>query len=375
MGDPKEKDVYILGAGFSMPLGGPGFDELLTTKSHASLTCFQEKNLLEGINVNAITGLSNLVHKLSRIDLVKSQSLYQSLRIRNVEEILELIDYAESMPGSVVENEVYSSISHYLPSSVKDSGAPNAIQWLGRTLKQRIAFETSQFLNELPKNSERWICYERWFSTLRPTDSIFTFNYDKTIETIASRSRRSYQFDTRNGYPIYVHQKNPPLFKLHGSCDWTMNDKLEFNEISHGEPAVIFRNDICIGTPGLAKRSLGEVQLSDAWLHLKLEIEEATRVAIIGYRMPETDTLALQRITDAIAESKSTRLQVDIVLGPDAERFPARRIQAILSQAIGVYRDSVGIVNALPMYAQEYLLQRYRQRASENLSRSSRQPN
>jgi hypothetical protein len=327
--------VYILGAGFSVPLGGPLFTQLMTVElQHLSSDLGipeQHRVVIAGMHLN----LDNAMAPRS-IDL----SMGRRHRPLNAEELLEMIDWAQRNPTHR-KAKLFERLLPQKPGHVYDIGAE--LVGVIKHLKRTIACQCQSFLTEIEDDSERLEPYLTWFKNLSSNDTIITFNYDTAIERISQLAGR--QLPAK---PASYQSDLPRLIKLHGSVDWYFGA----GGIEHKSDAYKQDLDIAIGMPGRGKSKLTEdPTFRDLWAVASQEITNADIVSLIGYSMPATDNKARAMIVNSLAVNRNLNRRVNLVLGPDSGTVRANRIVSIMQPVIG---DTLAVYD-LPMFAQDYI--------------------
>lgn len=325
------KHVYILGAGFSVPLGGPLFNQLLTAELDWRWRKIKFTRFWPDL--------------ISRFHVGKSGERLVDRVIGkhcNAEELLENFDWASrAVRRGDVRAKALLEAAIALPEGEDEHYYR---QHLPQVLKQVIAAECNGFLDDLDDMSpDRWEPYERWFGFVEPSDTIITFNYDTAVECLAERCGKPFNRESlcapRDGQPT--------LIKFHGSVDW----ELEKNDVAYNHDSYNHDVNLAIGTPGLMK---GEMHRKGHFRTLRTAaekaIEEAEIISIVGYSMPPTDNIARMMIWDALADGRKNKKRVNIVLGPSSGKSEAYRMKAILDPLIGNEK----VINH-PLYAQDFL--------------------
>jgi hypothetical protein len=186
--------------------------------------------------------------------------------------------------------------------------------WVRRRLDleeliRRVLIQTTADL----KDQERQV-YRNILKRIRPGDTIITFNYDTVIEE--SFPNDGPQWDPSNGYGFkasgvtldwarrWRSQHNGvgsrrsqfELLKLHGSVNWTLYKtnmvrlKPRPYVVRARKGAPVF--DKCsVLPPGWHKR-IDRSPYRQLWRRARLELEKCSRLAIIGYSLPDTDLIA-----------------------------------------------------------------------------------
>jgi hypothetical protein len=360
--------VYILGAGFSYPMGGPLFQDLFIRNA-----AFRFLNLKGTEDPQAISWRSFVESVEVLADTVRGfPILYQLFTERfgqvNAERFLELCDC------SLDDRELWSSTCLLdsfvrIPQEYRASFPPEKIRellaFILKASKIRLAIETNYFLENVPDSNDRWQPYIRWFPSLGKTDTIITLNYDLLVETVAEKVDRPFpgrQFNTKDDLIAVdelmrqneAHPDQPLLCKLHGSVDFIEKNGVAYakryniDDYFHGDPPLL-------GTPGTGKVSLSKGSLERVWLTALERLRDADVISIVGYSLPETDNDFRIKLLDKIVGTFGNLRAINIVVGSPSPQ--SQRARAILEQATRLFApdDFRPTVNLLPIYAQDYL--------------------
>lgn len=321
------KHVYILGAGFSRPLGGPLFTDLITMEYW---NCHSD--------VPIPTTLRNCLeefHLATRdIDLELGTSRM------NAEELISLLDWCSRNPTrtrSRIIYEVFERLS--VGDEYPDIGV--FLSALNRQLKRLVACQCNSFTKDLESESDTVAPYLSWLKRLQPQDTIITFNYDTAIETIASTYGVKFHRE-----PHLFDDRLPKILHIHGCVDWVVDD----GAIKYVEDAYLQDRDLCVAMPGLEKAKITDRGVMDIlWNAASCDITAAEVISIVGYSMPASDNLARQLILDAMRPGQ----RVNLVVGSDS--FTSGRMQSLMQPIVGTNDSGVSRVVDLKMYAQDYL--------------------
>lgn len=259
-----ERVVWLLGAGFSKPLGGPLFSELISDQS--------ERWTKSWLTVRGFApeSPSNVLGIFKRGQQAK---LWE-----NAEDCLSLIDEARS-------DQVAALVIRQALGTVVDD-----IETVWKRITQFVTSATAHFVDrafastQLP---EVWTPYERWTELLSEQDSVVSFNYDLVVESLLTKM-----------------DKKISLAKLHGSVPETRS----FREHILGGKAIL-----TIATPGPGKtKSRDNPIVAEAWTKAEQDLQRADRLVVIGYSFPSSDAYVRSFVL-----SKCKAQSVDVVVGQD----------------------------------------------------------
>jgi hypothetical protein len=351
-----ESIVWILGAGFSKPLGGPLLSDFFSEYS-------------EHVFPAAIHGdRSQSVYETYQRGLA-APNIYPGPNLdlwTNAEEFLAYIENALSLLCQDVNTDRHEVSA--LRKITKFSGALDFLQLYEDAL-QAVA-SRCRFVSENSDNdAEAWKPYIRWHDELlKHGDWIVSFNYDTVTEslprrcdnTIASSPLHHLQPDDflGKGFKEIDYIRNPnvdvPVLKLHGSVSWTLSRDFVLRS-PRGGFVVEERHARTlpfIATPGPNKLSLAMSELRPLWIAATEAIEKASAVVCLGYRFPPSDVHALSTILGAIEKVADGELRwVHIILGQDTQA--SDRILALLK--MNRHTSSVAPVSE-PFLTQDFLL-------------------
>jgi len=301
-----QKIVWVLGAGFSRPLGGPLLNELLSESRAERL---RHSPLFDDGQVRRRQlpeEWSRLIQGWSPYLQLFDQDLTEKRRKpwADAEEFIEMLELeAESTANG------QGGLLSALTKQRRGELIVADVARLGRRYIAAIAYEFTANANT---KTERWHPYRNWASLLDIGDEVITFNYDLVVE-IATESALSGEHEWHN---------SPRLHKLHGSVDEVFDDKqgssvtrLKRNEILGKllDPT----SDPAIGVPGPAKQRHSKVAFDERWTAATAALRQAHAVVFLGYRFPPSDSLAKQRLLMALRENDNEHVEISIVLGPE----------------------------------------------------------
>ncbi|HEX2882318.1 MAG TPA: hypothetical protein VHO25_22515 [Polyangiaceae bacterium] len=260
----EETTVWLLGSGFSKPLGGPLFAELLTVDTHRWVYAW--------LRHKGIDPRTHLDRSLTYYN--NGHSLW-----KNAEECLALL--AEARSDAVVLDVLVNTLG----TSIKDQ-----VSHVLCRLSHYVAVATSFFVDRVTGREtlpENWTPYQAWAQRLTTKDTVLTFNYDLVFEELRRRANVN-----AGGF-----------HKLHGTVPSTEN---LVSQIKADEPIS------SLYTPGPSKVAATLGPSKSAWEAGRLALEKCARLIVIGYSFPPTDPFARLFVLKSCKADAVT-----VVLGPD----------------------------------------------------------
>jgi len=335
MAGSDKKVVWILGAGFSRPLGGPLLNGLISPQMIGDFTNwadFQEEKTPEGYDK---IGCAEAVHQIYSLGCAQKNATFWS----NPEEFIERVDLARRDTTNLWDfriRKLYPAKSLAMrqldPLTALDPmrGLPspddlpllfvNDMQLLHREAVRFVAGACSYFTRDPRdiRNSELWMPYLNWANKLCPQDSILTFNYDNVLDLMnpfltESTLRWAIPKNKAGELRFEGLSRGATVFQLHGHVGWQRDD--EDGGVLRGAPMAFQDPDKAVlGLPGPSKKELSEKHLDQIWNLAFSKLAMADAIVFVGYRFPESDGLARHRILKALRENHQAN--VHIVLGP-----------------------------------------------------------
>lgn len=338
--------VWILGAGFSQPLGGPLLTDLFSKRSKMDL-----RALYPDVFSSALTdGIPDLYEK------GLGNGGYER-RWGDGEAFLDALDGAARKPEGPLATRLLglATLSGVRGVSIRD---------LSVAARRTIAAECCAFLEGVETSSERWQPFTDWAKELDDRDTLLTFNYDRVIETACSAA------NTRLHIAKGVNNANaktgdgglmvPTLVKLHGSVDWKrVADGAEVRAEVQQDPRFALRcapDDMLVATPGPTKKETAG-ELANLWSYAENRLLKASVVVLIGFRFPPSDAAIRRQIVDALAANdleERPHLSVHVVLGPDTCAPDTKRTVRMLEFACrrrGRNQVAPGAVSPRPSFS------------------------
>jgi hypothetical protein len=340
------KTVWILGAGFSKPLGGPLLTELFDrTRMEFVISCFPDFLGKEWCG--------SIVSVFQEFSVNQSRS---PVFWNDAEEFLDKLDAASGLTHTHPE---LKQMQRCIDQAYGDN-IPDLLKHVSDQAVSLMCAECSAFVKYGIVNSERWKSHVEWVKRVCPTDTIITFNYDTLVEKLDKEV--SCQENERTRVQVILPGSNSslenctPMYKLHGSVDWEIQQlqgKKCIRQSRNGYWAILLEsvNGRLIASPGPSKVEHTKV-LKELWDGAAGALHEANRIVFVGYRIPETDGFARHWFLEHLTAIKDKNAQIDIVLGPDVGSPAVQRLLALLKTT---RTTTMPNVHAVPMYSQDYL--------------------
>lgn len=312
MEESKKSSVWIIGAGFSRHAGGPLMNELFNCKFDADFVGEGDQSELQMI--------SHIYRLFGPREYRRSNETSPLVLWNNPEQFLEML-------------ETDYEVDYGTGTRVKLSSVRNNAHF-------RLCHEVNHYIHSLESQPEcdRLAPYRYWVSKIREGDTIVSFNYDTLVET-ASEIEGVFINTPLPYHKPLIDKIN--LLKLHGSVTW--ND--EGRPIDDEKD----RSPRFIATPGAAKGSRTKI-MANHWHFATNAISSAECVYILGYRFPESDSIALMRLLHPMRDNKS--LVVKVVLGIHTDTPEIIRLRKLL----GYHVKGESRLEIIPLYAQDYLI-------------------
>ncbi|WP_168566855.1 hypothetical protein [Crateriforma spongiae] len=372
---PSNRQVWILGAGFSQPLGGPLFEHVFSNaylqlaESVARRECTSDQ--LRSLKVSTWRAATTVYAEGRKSGFW--QNAEQFLQVANdalgdfenspYRDVLgKWCDAAFRRNNLASLGSKFSDIDRSILSG-ENLDTPRIVkvvidhrymlQYILYGARELLAVQVSIFLfrtESLISKSERWRPFKHWMRQIRNGDAIVSFNYDEAVEYLAR------QVVSPNFLHCLLPDENPEtgrplLLKLHGSAGWettrgsgeaqvtASNSHLSFLQSTEKQPFIL-----APGPEKFEKTFKSIIRDSSEGV-----IRNADEVHVIGYRFPETDMFAQELILSSL-RSNTKNPRVTLVLGPDNSNPARKRAKALLESA------APGRVRVAEAYSQDYLL-------------------
>jgi hypothetical protein len=344
MENPAGKTVWILGSGFSKPLGGPLLCDLFRQERTEDILPFFPQadypDLAESFpwvqlcfNNGVKEGLwGNAEQFLAYVDDGYTGAvLAKRARIKNLIDRSEVSTASELLLASGGEERLrqYYAYKEAMPES------------FDRKVKRALAAECCRFLMVTDLTSELGLPYRNWVKTLRPgVDTVLSFNYDRVVESAAAVAN----VESKVWIAMPGQQQPPdcvPVLKLHGSVDWLVeedlagksNERLADKTTPSTEILRSPEDRIAIAAPGGSKARFVRKYLEPLWHLAETALTEASQVIVVGYSFPETDPSAQYRLLQSFADGTPPIRWAHVVLGPNTTSSSRRMLSLLRSTA------------------------------------------
>lgn len=349
--------VWVLGAGFSKPLGAPLLPELLGPRLLERLQVSPTyQRFANNKHVEAALRLYNYGSEIG--GLMHGLDSRASVPIwTDAEDFLDQLEQAaREASGMSSTNAMATYFARLLKRTLNLELLDIDILKLADAARRLLAIQCELFLEGTSVHTERWAPYVRWMrQLLQPGDTIITFNYDRVVEMLNSAITVPLP-----PAPITLSPSNVAVLKLHGSTDWlrTGQNSMFVRQSHHGTAPDLSEQAPEIAVPGPNKQQrIGEFKV--LWEAADEALRRASAIVFIGYRFPPSDAAALQSLLDAISRNVTSELTFHIVLGPkrsdDVIRLEQLLRYAVTSQGPNGLHGQRAFIIDQRLFSQDFL--------------------
>jgi NAD-dependent SIR2 family protein deacetylase len=318
-GETSDRNVFILGAGFSASAGAPVINDFLDTSREifdnpdsalddAEKQLFgqvfefkkrvaqaREKFLIDLDNIEQLFGLIEMSHRLQKRKDVRDAMVYVIAKTLQI--AIARKHQRQSVRLSLAPGFERSSPTwvESVPRENADVVCPDIYTYFGLLLSGKF---------DAPNKSR--------------SNVVITFNYDLILDD----ALRRIDVEPFYGLPdcdvdgIPQRESRVPVLKLHGSTNWAICPRCRKVHVAGvkftGDPGA-FRARLCskCHKPGLHlllvppswDKSEYRVTMRPVWNEAVNALKTANRICVIGYSMPETDTFFKFLLTLGLAEN------------------------------------------------------------------------
>jgi hypothetical protein len=333
MATDNHKVAWVLGSGFSKPLGGPLLNELLAVSRFERLEnapFFDELARRSQVPEDWGRFLGLCRPLLDVFDLEKTAKKLSPWA--DAEEFIEMLELE-------AQNDQSQRVGGVLTGRTGSTRAKTGMTMKALALcgRKYIAAVTHEFIAMSDPRTERWQPYRRWAAEcIERRDHVITFNYDLVVE----KASRNHGGGFERSYSEDEMDLQPKLHKLHGSVDFQLTQPSSLGEKPGIQPVkdpveLILHpsREVAIGVPGPDKMASARGAFRLAWRCALKALRGATAVVFVGYRFPPTDSYAKRQLLDAIAQNENDHILIHIVLGPE-RNADIQRLESLIRWAL-----------------------------------------
>jgi hypothetical protein len=293
-----ERIVYLLGAGFSAPLGLPVMSNFY----------FKSQNMY-------FEDPAKYAYFASIFDTIRKISVgknYFETNVSNIEDVLSILEMGDYLNGNEIQQQfkdyIIDVIERYTPP-IKDHFKTQRVDWDVQLVgNERLWVPYVMFSCALLgvrfypiNNPQIHSASDAGLSLDAHPDveySVITLNYDRVLELVPERINRLFARPFKISYALpdketavniaNTNHRLTPLAKLHGSTDTRE-----------------------IVPPTWSKGVVKTV--ASAWKMAHRVLSEATQIRIVGYSLPTADAYVKYLLKSAVIESDNRLQKIDVV--------------------------------------------------------------
>lgn len=310
-------NVYILGAGFSVDRGLPTIRNFMLVMRDAHEWLESQNRTLEA---NAIKDVLDF-----RLDAA-SAAYRIKLDLENIEELFSLA----SASSRKLTKQIRIAIAATLDYKIKTTLEPNVgFQINKKHLNFPDSWKITDNTDFVPLSGIDVSCpaYEFYLQTLLGswsnknqinTNTIISFNYDLIVEDALKKLSIPYRYGIE---PKESTSEDIQLLKLHGSINWGLRTKSTSYEI-YSTYSDLLDSGLSPQIVPPTWRKIFTGQLTKVWDNSLDALEKATRIIVIGFSMPETDSHFKYLMASGL--QKNVSLREILFVNPDKETVASR---------------------------------------------------
>lgn len=310
-------NVYILGAGFSVDRGLPTIKNFMIVMRDAHEWLESQNRTLEANAIKAVLDF--------RLDAA-SAAYRIKLDLENIEELFSLA----SASSRTLTRQIRIAIAATLDYKIQTAKEPNVGFQISKnhlTLPNSWKITDNTDFVPLSGIDVRCPAYEFYLQTLLgtwssksqiDTNTIISFNYDLIVEEALKKLSIPYRYGID---PKEPSSQNVELLKLHGSINWGLRARSTSYEVYNTYSDLLNSGQ----SPQIVPptwRKIFTGQLRQVWDNSLNALEKATRIIVIGFSMPETDSHF--KYLMAAGLQKNISLREILFVNPDKETVASR---------------------------------------------------
>ena len=326
--NPLENDhnVYLLGAGFSVPGGMPVIADFM----------FALRDAQEWLSSQGRAREAQAIERVLTFRLSATPAAYRvELDLENIEELFSFASIAEERLSDDIRIAIAATLDYRravsprrtLDFSVNGRGFPRPTNWAWRV---RSAGDGSGLCSA---DQVQFYTYAMLggFSSTGPKgkNTFITLNYDLLLEEALTALEVSFSYGSPMHLPLSAERKllvdvseHPLILKLHGSVNWAAwPSRPDLISVLNSYADVVHHNLSPILIPPTWRKSVPAL-FSDIWKRARDQIQLASRLIIIGFSIPETDQDIKYLLAAGLRENIS--LREIVFVNPDAQALEGR---------------------------------------------------
>lgn len=330
----KNHNVYILGAGFSNDGGMPLIKGFLERMGDS----------VEWLHENDRTSEEEAIEQVLDFRLKAAGTAYRSnIDVENIEELFSLASASEGESHTDYVTRAIAATLDFAQRTSPSSEAYLYVQTL-RNMPQRWRLLTQEEGANLGGYTHACPLYHLYAGVLAGyfcdesagmRNTVITFNYDTLVEDALSdlaipfhyglsSSSARLQVEAKCVFSDKAPPDAVPVLKLHGSTNWSTPDDPAKGVDVHGSYADLReRESRVLLLPPTWRKAFGG-HLMGVWETALASIREATRIIILGFSMPPTDTHFKYLIASGLRDNISLRKLIFVNLGLQEDPEKAR---------------------------------------------------
>jgi hypothetical protein len=350
-------NVYILGAGFSFDGHVPLVKDFLERMGDSLEWLYSENRVSE----------AKAVQEVFRFKLHAAGAAYRAkIDVENIEELFSLA--SASSGGGELANEFTTAIAATIDFAISTS-KPS----ICKVVKKKVVNESGGW-QEDPKDISTYHLYAGVLSgslcsnSPNSKNTVITFNYDTLLENALfelnypfnyglSTETADYQPSSRINVYSIAKRESLPIYKLHGSVNWSPgsmpNDRIKIYGTYSNVREI--DDDVLLVPPTWRKVFGGH--LTEVWEKAIKALETATRIIIIGFSMPSTDTHFKYLLAAGLQNNISLRKFLFVNPGLRGEEKEQKQLRDNLFNILRSELEERGIVQLKEFHTNDLLLE------------------
>lgn len=338
-----DHNVYILGAGFSAPRGLPVISDFMIAMRDAHPWLVEKKRRQE----------AEAIEQVLQYRLRSTPAAYRiSIDLENIEELFSLADTDERKLSRQIRLAIAATID-YRRSIIDEPTTsfqckdekllPESWRSLGKVQGEHKCYSVPMYSFFVQSMLGSWL-------DARNHNAILTFNYDCLVDDALDRLGYRVDYNLRSSSGAKpVGANDVKLLKLHGSINWARDSASKSPVTVKPDYKRVVRDELIPELVPPTWRKLLAKDIIPVWNSALVEIEQATRIVIIGFSMPDTDlhfkyllasgltkNLSLREIVFIDRAAEIIKPRISKLFGDITKRPPIRVIDGTVSGFMNV---------------------------------------